>query len=169
MHTLFDSSEFEEIAQHWQIEDDWRLLNSTRIDHELDVFDARRAALQLALQADFRQDQAYHLVTAMTELGNNIVFHSVGGYVFLKACYARCLQSGQRQLVALKIIAEDLGPGIMDIPLAMKEGYSSTKSMGCGLSGVKRLMDEVNLQSDHAGTQVEAILWVNEHWRTLHG
>lgn len=169
MQILVDSIAFEDIAQHWQFEQEWVLLNSTRIDHELDVFDARRSALQLALQANFRQDQAYHLVTAMTELGNNIVFHSVGGYLFLRACFARCTYTQQRQLVAFKVIAEDLGPGIFDIPLAMKEGYSSTNSMGCGLSGVKRLMDEVNIQSDHSGTQVEAILWLNEHWRTLHG
>tara|TARA_Y100001968_G_scaffold332250_2_gene389677 strand:+ start:11255 stop:11764 length:510 start_codon:yes stop_codon:yes gene_type:complete len=169
MQSLFDLTEQPVAGQQWQSDNLWEVLSRTRVDHELDVFDARRNTLQLAIEAEFSRPQAYHLLIAMTELGNNIVFHSCGGFLSLEARYA-CNASGQhRRIVALRVVAEDIGPGILNIDQAMQEGYSSINSMGCGLSGVCRLVDSVNIQSDSTGTRVEAVLWLDEQGRAMYG
>ncbi|MER2494312.1 hypothetical protein [Catenovulum sediminis] len=148
----------------WQLLDKPEVLSHTKIVHELDVFDARRDVLKMALSLGFRNDQAYSLVTAMTELGNNIVFHSVGGYLLLQAYYALHELTGEQAIVALMLIAQDSGPGIADIELAKQEGYSSINSMGCGLSGVFRLMDACRIESFPSGTRVTATLYSANGW-----
>jgi serine/threonine-protein kinase RsbT len=59
------------------------------------------------------------------------------------------------------MLASDSGPGIANIELALTEGYSTKGSLGCGLSGTQRLMDELVIQSDAAqGTKVRACKWL---------
>lgn len=147
---------------------DLTLLSSTRIDHELDVFDARRGVLQLVVSAGLSKKQAHYLITAMTELGNNIVVHSHGGQLSLYALYTVSQQhlsdaSSRRTLLGVCLVAEDEGPGIVDIERALAEGYSSINSMGCGLSGVERLMDELNITSCPEGTRIQAWMWQQQN------
>jgi len=60
----------------------------------------------------------------------------------------------------VQIVAEDEGPGIADISLALQDGYSSNKSLGLGLPGAKRLMDEFEIDSQLGrGTTIKMIKW----------
>jgi serine/threonine-protein kinase RsbT len=60
----------------------------------------------------------------------------------------------------VELLSSDEGPGISDVALALREGYSTGGGMGCGLPGVQRLMDEFSIQSQPGvGTQVRACKW----------
>jgi serine/threonine-protein kinase RsbT len=62
----------------------------------------------------------------------------------------------------VKLTFSDNGPGIADIPLAMKDGYSTGKSLGLGLPGARRLVNEFNITSEvNKGTKVTIIKWAN--------
>lgn len=95
-----------------------------------------------------------HVATAASELANNLWQHtSRGGHIRLQA-----LQRAGEQGVELR--AEDDGPGIPDPALAMSDGWSSSGGMGCGLPGVRRLMDAFELHTTPGvGTCVKAIKW----------
>ena len=71
----------------------------------------------------------------------------------------RQISDGAR--VGILIVAEDEGPGIPDIELAMRDGYSTAKSLGVGLPGTKRIMDEFELTSEVGkGTTVRMKRWL---------
>ena len=146
----------------WTLSQRAEEIKKTAIEQELDVYDARRGILEFAQQYGFTKEQSYYLITAMTELGNNIVFHSLGGCLSLQLLSACHNDRGTRQVVGLQIFAEDTGPGIDDIQLALQDGFTTANSMGCGLSGVERLMDDLHITSTPAGTQVTARIWLNE-------
>jgi len=99
---------------------------------------------------------AAHVATAASELANNLWMHSShGGRIGLRA-----LRSPRGP--GVELVAQDEGPGIADITLALSEGYSTGGGLGCGLPGVRRLMDEFDLASTPGrGTQVLARKW----WR----
>lgn len=73
------------------------------------------------------------------------------------------------QRVGMAVEARDSGPGIPNIELAMRDGYSTASTLGAGLPGVKRLMDDFHIDSTvGVGTLVRAIKWVpqrRERWR----
>lgn len=135
-----------------------RLMKKTVVDHELDVFDARRGALELALNMGFNRNQAHCFVTALTELANNVVFHSHGGWISIHQLH-RHSESGEISSIGISVTARDQGPGIENVSLAMQEGFSTIGSLGCGLSGVERLMDTLTVESSPSGTRVTATLW----------
>lgn len=93
------------------------------------------------------------LVTAASELGRNTVIHGGGGTVCLEI-----LSDGNR--VGLRLAFEDHGPGIPDIELALKDGYTSGSGLGLGLGGSKRLVNEFDLQSiPGVGTRIVVVRW----------
>jgi serine/threonine-protein kinase RsbT len=95
------------------------------------------------------------LITAVSELARNMLRYAGGGEVLLEI-----ITRGRENGVRLQF--KDKGPGIADIQLAMKDGYSTTKSMGLGLPGAKRLVSEFNLASEvNKGTTVTIIKWAN--------
>ena len=98
---------------------------------------------------------AAHVATAASELANNLWMHaSRGGQVRLA-----WLESAAGR--GIEIVAEDDGPGITDVALALTEGYSTGGGMGCGLPGVQRLMDEFAIDSrPGSGTRVVARKWL---------
>jgi serine/threonine-protein kinase RsbT len=97
---------------------------------------------------------AAHVATAASELAHNLWLHaSHGGELVL-----RLLPPSPR--AGLELLANDDGPGIADLDLALREGWSSTGSLGCGLSGVQRLMDSFEIDSAPGrGTRVRACKW----------
>lgn len=98
---------------------------------------------------------AAHVATAASELANNLWMHTSGG----GQIRLRWLASAARSGVELR--ADDSGPGIPDLALAMTEGYSTGGGMGCGLPGVERLMDDFDIQSGPGrGTQVVTHKWL---------
>ena len=95
------------------------------------------------------------LITAVSELARNMLRYAGGGEVVVEVV-TRGRENGVRLLFV------DKGPGIADIALAMKDGYTTAKSMGLGLPGAKRLVSEFNIASEvNKGTTVTIIKWAN--------
>lgn len=118
---------------------------SLQVVTERDVAEARLSALLLGRQIGFSRAQSYYLTTAVSELANNLVFHTDrGGILSLQV-----LDDGDR--IGIEVVAEDQGPGIAHLALAMEDGYSTNGGLGGGLPGVKRLMDDFEIRS-HPGT-----------------
>ena len=108
-----------------------------------DVVHVRQIARQWAVQMGFSLVDQTKLVTAASELARNTVTYGGGGEVILEA-----LNDINRRGVRLTFT--DQGPGIPDITLALKDGYTTGGGMGLGLGGAKRLVNEFDIVS-HAG------------------
>jgi len=108
-----------------------------------DIVHARQVARQWAVQMGFSLVDQTKLVTAASELARNTVTYGGGGEVILEA-----LNDINRRGVRLTFT--DQGPGIPDITLALKDGYTTGGGMGLGLGGSKRLVNEFDIVS-HAG------------------
>lgn len=111
---------------------------------------AQRFCLALGSNAVF----AAHVATAASELANNLwLYAERGGRLHLR----RLSRAGQ---AGVELVCEDDGPGIADPALALTEGWSSGGGMGCGLPGVRRLMDEFELDTALGrGTRVLTRKW----------
>ncbi len=142
-----------------------RLLKESPINSELDVFDARRNVMAMVTELGFSREQGHYLVTVITELGHNIVFHAEHGRIRIEQVYTlpSIIDVVKKPAMGIRIVAQDKGPGIPDVQLALQEGYSTRNSLGCGLSGVVRLMDELHIDSGSNGTRVTTVLWYGEH------
>ncbi len=93
------------------------------------------------------------LITAASELARNALVHGGGGEMHLEV-----LREGNRR--GVKVTFVDEGPGISNVELAMKEGFSTMGGLGLGLSGSKRLVDEFAIESERGkGTKVTIIRW----------
>ena len=93
------------------------------------------------------------IVTAASELARNMLIYGGGGEVTLEV-----LQEGVRR--GLRVHFVDDGPGIPDIDLALRDGFTSGHGMGLGLGGAKRLVNEFNLESSPGkGTRVTITRW----------
>jgi serine/threonine-protein kinase RsbT len=93
------------------------------------------------------------VVTAASELARNVLVHGGGGAAKLEA-----LQEGIRR--GLRLTFEDQGPGIADIELALRDGYTTGGGLGLGLSGSKRLVNEFEIHSRVGeGTRVTITKW----------
>ena len=124
-----------------------------RGDH--DVVLARRAARRVAKAMGLSETRIAAVMTAASELATNLVQHAAsGGSIVVEGTR----RDGKE---CLGISAVDEGPGIVDIDLAMQEGYSSSGGLGGGLPAVGRLMDEISVvSSPEEGTQVVARKWI---------
>ena len=118
-----------------------------------DVVQVRQNVRALATEQGFSLVDQTKIVTAASELARNVLVHGAGGTVKLEA-----LNDGARK--GLRLIFEDHGPGITDLELAMKDGYSTGTGLGLGLSGAKRLSNEFDLRSAPGeGTRVTITRW----------
>lgn len=95
------------------------------------------------------------LITATSELVRNLLKYGGGGKVMVEE-----VTNGRDKGVRVTFI--DNGPGIVDIDLAMRDGYSTGKSLGLGLPGTKRLVNEFDIKTEMGvGTTVTIIKWKN--------
>lgn len=118
-----------------------------------DIVLARQKARQLAGEIGFSVTELAVIATAVSELARNIVLYARHGEVVL-----RLVDQGERR--GIVVAARDDGPGIPDLTKAMQSGYSTSGSLGLGLPGVKRLMDEFEIVSEVGkGTTVTAKKW----------
>ena len=123
------------------------------IEREGDIVTARQKGRELAAETGFSGSDLTVIATAISEIARNIVTYAGRGEVIL--CTVR--QGGKH---GIQIVAADGGPGIADIELAMRDGYSTGKSLGLGLPGAKRLMDEFEITSTVGrGTTVTMRKW----------
>lgn len=118
-----------------------------------DVGAARRSAGLVCDEAGLRPLLRTRFLTAVSEVARNAVVHGGGGRILFDV-----VRRDDR--VGVRAMVRDHGPGIRDIPKAMADGYSSTGSMGRGLGGTRRLVDEFILECPPTGgTRVEIVLW----------
>ena len=123
------------------------------VHSEDDVILVRRAVRALAEQTGFDSFASAALTTAASELTRNIWVHARKGVAILET-----VENDER--VGVRVTFRDEGPGIADIPRVLAGGYSTARSMGLGLSGSKRLVDDFALQSTvGTGTTVEIVKW----------
>jgi serine/threonine-protein kinase RsbT len=123
------------------------------IDRDGDIVAARQKARELAMQVGFSGSDLTIIATAISEVARNIVVYANRGEVVLSA-----VQRGSQRGVL--VIARDNGPGIADIEQAMRDGFSTGKSLGLGLPGARRLMDEFEIISEIGrGTTITMRKW----------
>jgi serine/threonine-protein kinase RsbT len=123
------------------------------INTETDVVQVRQAVRKWSTELTFSLVDQTKVVTAASELARNVLVHGKGGSVRLEL-----LQEGIRR--GLRLVFEDNGPGIPDIELALRDGYTTGKGLGLGLSGSKRLVNEFEVASKVGeGTRVTIIKW----------
>lgn len=128
-------------------------LREMRIETEDDVILVRRAVRELAQAHGFDVFASAALTTAASELTRNVWVHASKGVAILEE-----VANGDRR--GVRVTFRDEGPGIADIPRVMAGGFSTARSMGMGLSGSRRLVDEFDLQSTVGrGTTVEIVKW----------
>lgn len=118
-----------------------------------DIVRVRQAVRDWAIQLGFSLVDQTKIVTAASELARNTLDYGGGGEVQL-----RTLSKGIRHGLQIRFI--DQGPGIPDIALALKDGYTTGNGLGLGLGGAKRLMNEFEIVSKPGeGTQVTITRW----------
>ena len=120
---------------------------------ERDILVARHQARALAHDAGFGVADLAIIATAISELGQNALRYAKSGELDVEVVQ----DHGRRGIV---IVASDRGPGIPDVDLALQDGYSTSGSLGLGLPGVRRLMDEYEISSELGrGTTVTVKKW----------
>lgn len=131
------------------------------INSELDVLKARIAGKKIAADAGFGEIGLAEIEIVISELGTNIVKHAnARGAIAFKA-----LNDGSVR--GIEITALDQGPGIKDIEAMTAGGRSTTGTLGIGLSGVKRLTDEFDLQSaEGSATFIRIRKWMKSDYRS---
>jgi len=119
----------------------------------VDVVAARQRVRAVAAELRFSLVDQTKLVTAASELARNTVEHGKGGEVRLEV-----VENPPRQ--GLRLVFEDRGPGIADVGLALRDGYTTGGGLGLGLGGAKRLVNEFDIESAPGrGTRVVAVRW----------
>jgi serine/threonine-protein kinase RsbT len=120
---------------------------------EDDTITARRRVREIAESRKFDSFATAAITTATSELARNILVHAGKGI----ACIEE-LTNGER--IGIRITFQDQGPGIPDLQRVLVGGYSTARSMGLGLSGSKRLVDEFTIDTTPGkGTTVSIVKW----------
>jgi serine/threonine-protein kinase RsbT len=120
---------------------------------DADVIAARQKGREIADQLGFSATELTMIVTAISELARNIVRYAGRGEVRLKVERNHASSS-------LVVIASDEGPGILDVQKALQDGFSTSGGLGLGLPGVKRLMDDFQIESSvDKGTVITTKKW----------
>ena len=130
--------------------------NITRLElsHEVDVAYAALDAKTYAKRIGFATKDQYLISTAVSELARNIVTYASKGCIFLSTI-EQDLKKG------IEVVADDSGPGIHDLEKAMLNNFSTRGTLGVGLPGTKRLMDDFKISSSSAeGTTVTVRKWI---------
>jgi serine/threonine-protein kinase RsbT len=123
------------------------------IHEQSDVVRIRHSVRTITTELKFSVVDQTKIVTAASELGRNTLIYGGGG-----RCSIETLERDGRP--GIRLVFEDEGPGIADIQLALKDGYTSGDGMGLGLGGARRLMSEFEIVSSPGkGTTVSVIRW----------
>jgi serine/threonine-protein kinase RsbT len=132
------------------MEDEHRL----PIGSEHDILTARQRGRELASELGFSGSDLTLVATAISEIARNIVEYAGRGEMSFTL-----VRDGQSR--GIVVVARDEGPGIPDVSVAMQDGYSTGRSLGLGLPGARRLMDEFDVDSAAGrGTTVTMKKWL---------
>ncbi|WP_256014244.1 anti-sigma regulatory factor [Desertivirga xinjiangensis] len=125
------------------------------ISRDQDVVPYRSRVKEYAVKIKMGLVNQTKLITAASELVRNMLKYASGGEALIEVV-SRGRDNG------IRLTFSDKGPGISDIDLAMKDGYSTGKSLGLGLPGTRRLVNEFNIISEVGkGTKVVIVKWSN--------
>jgi serine/threonine-protein kinase RsbT len=132
------------------MEDEHRL----EIGSEHDILTARQRGRELASEAGITGSDLTLVATAISEIARNIVEYAGRGELTITL-----VRDGENR--GILVVARDHGPGIADVAQAMQDGYSTGRSLGLGLPGARRLMDEFEVNSEEGkGTTVTMKKWM---------
>ncbi|OWW22969.1 serine/threonine protein kinase [Noviherbaspirillum denitrificans] len=121
--------------------------------NDVDVLKVRKYGKELAAALQFSTSERTIVATAISEIARNTVLYAKAG-----AMHLRLIRNGMKR--GLMIVATDEGPGIPDLKLAMQDGYTTSRGLGIGLPGAKRLMDEFDIVSEVGkGTVITMKKW----------
>ena len=125
------------------------------IQKEQDVVPFRNRIKEYATKIGMGLVNQTKLITAASELVRNMLRYAGGGNVLIEV-----INKGREN--GIRVSLEDKGPGIPDVAMAMKDGFTTGKSLGLGLPGARRLVSEFDLKSTVGqGTSVIIIKWKN--------
>lgn len=125
------------------------------IRREVDVIPFRNRLKEMATKIGMGLVNQTKIITAASELARNMLKYAGGGEATIEV-----VSKGKEN--GVRLIFKDEGPGIADIKLAMKDGFSTGKSLGLGLPGTRRLVSEFDIVSTIGkGTTVTVIKWRN--------
>jgi serine/threonine-protein kinase RsbT len=123
---------------------------------DADIVVARQKGRALASELGFSITDATFIATAISELARNIVAYAKRGEISVGV-----LENSAKEQRGLQVIARDEGPGITNVPRALQDGNSTSGTLGLGLPGVRRLMDEFEITSQVGkGTTVSVKKWL---------
>lgn len=126
---------------------------SLEIRRSEDVVQVRQRVRAFAAEAGLRLVDETKIITAASELARNVVTYANSGTARIEL-----VSDGRRQ--GVRVTFEDNGPGIADLELAMKDGYTTGAGLGLGLGGARRLSNEFEIQSKPGeGTRVTITRW----------
>lgn len=124
------------------------------IQKEWDIVGARQLGRDIARKIGFGTVDQARIATAISELARNTYLYAETGQI----CFEVIDNMDHK---GISMVAIDNGPGIDDVSKVMEDGYSTSGGLGAGLPGVKRLMDDFDLQSEAGkGTRIKAVKWV---------
>ena len=119
-----------------------------------DIVRARQAVRRITEELQFSLVDQTKMVTAASELARNALEHGGGGKVTLEALEEGGVRRG------LRLVFEDQGPGIANLELALRDGFTTGGGLGLGLGGAKRLSNEFEIASRPGeGTRVAIARW----------
>ncbi|QKY71213.1 anti-sigma regulatory factor [Lentibacillus sp. CBA3610] len=130
------------------------LQSCVKIEKEWDIVKARQLGRDISREIGFGTVDQARIATAISELARNVYLYADSGEI----CFE---QTDSLEKKGLTIISTDTGPGIQNISQIMDDGYSTSGGLGAGLPGVKRLVDQFDIQSEEGkGTEVIALKWL---------
>lgn len=123
------------------------------LESDFDVLRARRYGTEIAESLQLVSSECLTITIVISEIARNTVLYGMNGRIALKV-----IRQGRR--LGLLIVVQDQGPGIRDLSLAMRDGYTTSNGLGVGLPGAKRLMDEFEIVSEVGkGTTITMRKW----------
>ena len=130
------------VAESWEI----------RIEKEADIIAVRQLVRELSKAHKFDQFATAALTTAASELSRNVWVHAKSGLARVQVL--------RHDRIGIELLFVDQGPGIKDLERALAGGYSTANSLGLGLSGTKRLVDEFHIETKAGlGTTIVICKW----------
>jgi serine/threonine-protein kinase RsbT len=128
--------------------------SSVKIVTEWDIEAARQLGRNVSKELGFGTVDQARITTAISELARNIYLYAGKGQIYIEK-----LNRGGKN--GLLVVATDEGPGIPDVRKVMEDGYSTSGGLGAGLPGVKRLMDEFDIETNVGEcTEIKAVKWL---------
>ncbi|MCW1933915.1 anti-sigma regulatory factor [Pararhodobacter zhoushanensis] len=131
------------------------IVMACQIASDADIVSARQQGRTVAADMGFsRPDQAL-IATSISELARNIVNYAKTGTIELSL-----VNRGSKR--GLRVVAKDSGPGIENLEAAMTDGFSTARSLGLGLPGTRRMVDDFHIASEPGkGVKVTVVKWLH--------